>query len=140
MRAYRYSDAEREQIRALADGSRSAQAIGDAVGLSRKIIITICRKERIELPTALAARTEAGKRGWAKRALDPAALEAHREASRLGGKVRQRTRAVRRQAAPAVPRWVPHDMRQDYVDNTRLYGEEHAASLARRMKQEAMQA
>lgn len=48
-------------------------------------------------------------------------------------------------AAPAKPRkalsargifpnWVPRDLRPEYYDNARLYGEEHAARLARAAK------
>lgn len=36
------------------------------------------------------------------------------------------------------PWWLPRDLRADYLDNLRLYGEEHAARLARAAKAEAM--
>ena len=36
------------------------------------------------------------------------------------------------------PKWLPRDLRPDYHDNARLYGEEHAARLARAAKAEAM--
>jgi hypothetical protein len=32
------------------------------------------------------------------------------------------------------PWWLPRDLRADYIDNFRLYGEEHAARLARAAK------
>ena len=38
------------------------------------------------------------------------------------------------------PKWLPSDLRPDYYDNVRLYGEEHAARLARAAKAEAAQA
>jgi hypothetical protein len=36
------------------------------------------------------------------------------------------------------PKWLPRDLRSDYHDNAVLYGEEHAARLARAAKAEAM--
>lgn len=35
-----------------------------------------------------------------------------------------------------IPRWVPADLRTDFLDNRRLYGEIHAARLARIAKAE----
>lgn len=40
-------------------------------------------------------------------------------------------------ALAAVPKWVPRDLRREYVDNAQLYGEEVAASIARRQKRAA---
>ena len=41
---------------------------------------------------------------------------------------------------PVVPKWVPHDLRADFLDNRRLYGEFHAARLARVAKAEVARA
>lgn len=41
---------------------------------------------------------------------------------------------------PIVPKWVPHDLRADFLDNRRLYGEIHAARLARVAKAEVARA
>jgi len=41
--------------------------------------------------------------------------------------------------SPRIPPWVPSDLRADYFDNCRLYGDIHAARLARAAKAEALQ-
>jgi hypothetical protein len=40
-------------------------------------------------------------------------------------------------AKPPVPRWVPGDLVDDFIDHARLWGEEAAASHCRRLKREA---
>jgi len=36
-----------------------------------------------------------------------------------------------------IPRWVPADLRPDFIDNAMLYGEQRAARIVSRMKAEA---
>lgn len=57
--------------------------------------------------------------------------------ARHGIEIRGTRKRSIREKDRVVPKWVPNDLRQDYIDQSKLYGEEAAASAIRKLKAEA---
>lgn len=94
------------------------------IGVSPACITKWAKRANVRLPS----RSKAQQRRFA----DPEARAQLAEAGRMA------SHGGRPPAAAIVPRWVPVDLEQDYVDFAVLYGEECAASRVRQMKAEAL--
>lgn len=60
--------------------------------------------------------------------------EAARQAAQITVRKTRSPKAPRQGSARRVPHWVPRDLRTEYAEMTRLYGEHRAASEIRAMK------
>jgi len=111
------------RIRELAAAGALANAIARDLGVSPSAISEWAKWAGIRLPT----RSEVGR----LRGADPAYRARQAEFGRKGARV------GRPPQSDIVPRWVPRDLKGEYIDAAILYGEEQAASIVRRMKAEA---
>ncbi|MET3352344.1 UNVERIFIED_ORG: hypothetical protein ABID33_000227 [Xanthobacter viscosus] len=104
----------------MAQAGALAVEIARDIGVSPACIIKWAKRADVRLPS----RSEAQQR----RCADPAVRAQLAEASRVGRPPR----------SDLVPRWVPADLKGEYIDFAVLYGEECAASRIRQMKAEAL--
>lgn len=108
------------RIRQLAAEGRVAKEIAAIIGCSPGCVASWAKWGRIKLPT----RSEA----QVIRFSDPAKRAHLSPAGRSAGRPAK---------SEIVPKWVPRDLKDEYVDFAELYGEEIAASRVRAMKAEA---
>ncbi|HYM33369.1 MAG TPA: hypothetical protein VEU47_18870 [Candidatus Cybelea sp.] len=102
-------------LRALADDGATATEIARALGVAVQTIINWAAKELIPLPT----RSQARKKAWA----DP--------------EVRARIKISRRGLKGVlIPKWVPLDLQDEFLDICAVDGEERAASHIRKLKRD----
>ncbi len=112
-------------VAALYGQGLSLQQIADRIGCSRTTVAVVLAKAGV----AQRSRREAMRLVW-----DEPGRRAQMRETMLAVYARTGTGIA---VVPPVPRWVPGDLVDDFIDHARLWGEEAAASHCRRLKREA---